>query len=235
MSKTSKRYVSKSVHWTMHIRPAITQAITDDFGNLRREPVDPELTAEFRNLILSAQDENARYDRAFATRKFFPRAAWRDTGQAPGHKILGAVPSMVPQGMFEPGPGDTQKMVGMTSAYDPTEHFGVFYLDWEPNAKRRKEIETHLDNHPLNGIEFAEVLLEAIPLPWPSYGEMRKGAGADKRVMAFVRDAGLPPQIVIEYEEAQSDTKAGIVARMEELAAEQAEAVADEAALERVL
>lgn len=235
MSKTSKRYVSKSVHWTMHIRPAITQVVKGDYGEYREIPIDPELTAEFQNLMLKSQDENAVYDRAFAARKFFPRTLWREGGgPSPAHKILGAIPSMTPQALNVPN-GDGSVKLGMTSAYDPTEHFGCFYLDWEPNEKRRKEIEDHLDNHPLNGIEFAQVLLEAIELPWPSYGEMRKGQGADKRVLAFVKDLELAPQIVLEYEQAQSDCKAGIVARMEELVAEQAENAADEAALERVL
>lgn len=229
------RYVSKSPLFMMHIRGPILDYYTDENGNARQREKDPELHAEFQRLVLASTDANARYDRAFATRTFFPRASWRDTGAAPGHAILGAVPSMHPQAMFEPTGDGKQKFGGMTNAYDPTTHFGVYYLNWEPNPNRRVEIEKALDEHGLNGIEYVRVTPESIIAPWPTYDDMRKGAGADKAVLAAVRTMGLSPFVVLEYELAMADTKSGIVARMEELAAEQAEAVVDQAGLERVL
>lgn len=236
MSTHSKRYVSKAMHLMVHIRPAVNAYVTDDQGHVREREVEAELSCEFESLMLRSSDENANYDRAFATKRFFPRAAWRALdSRHESHAILGAMPSMSPQAMYEPAPNGGQKLVGMTDAYDPTLHFGVFYLDWIPDEKRRAEAEAALDAHGLNGVEYVEVVPEALPLPWPSYLEMREGAGADKAVASAVRTMGIDPLIVVQYERAQAKPKAGILARMDELQAEQRESEIDESTLERAL
>lgn len=236
MSIHDKRYVSKSLHLTVNISNDVYAYVTDEQGHTRERVTEPALVVEFDNLMTrSSHSENARYDRAFATRYFFPKAAWRDSGQAPGHSVLGALPSMTPQALYEPGPNGTQKLAGMTDGYDPTLHFGVFYLDWIPDLKRRDRAEKALDAHGLAGVEYLKVVPEALPKPWPTYDDMRKGAGADKAILAACKTMGINPFIVIEYENAQTDPKPGVLARMQELADEVAEAAADEASLERVL
>lgn len=230
MSIHDKRYVSKALHYTHHVRGAIVDYVTDDYGRVREREVEPALICQFENLVLrSSHSDTARYDRAFATRAFFPNAAWRDHGLAPAHAILGAVPSMKPEPMLD-GNGRIQ---GMTEPYDPTLHFGVFYLDWIENPKRRKEAEKNLDESGFNGIEFVEVVAEALAKPWPAYDQIAP-QGADKKIAAAVRDLGIDVWMVVEYEQANKNRDA-VLNALRELAGEQAEALADEAALERTL
>lgn len=229
----AKRYVSKSIHYTFHVRPAIVDYITDDYNRVREREVDPPLVCEFDNLVLRSRDQNALYDRAFATRAFFPRSAWRDSTQAQsGHQILGAIPSMTPQAMRATGPAGEQ-ILKMTEPYDPTLHFGVFYLDWIPDLKRRAEAERALDSHGFNGVEFVEVIAEALPKPWPTYDKIAP-QGRDKKIVAMVRELGLSPMGVFEYEQANQNQQVVLAALLELAEAQQSEAE-DEASLERVL
>jgi hypothetical protein len=234
MSIHSKRYVSKALHYTFHVRPAIVDYISDEYNRVREREVDPALICEFDNLVTrSSHSDTARYDRAFATRAFFPNAAWRDHGLAPAHQILGAIPLTTPQPMYEPGPDGTGRIAGMTEPYDPTLHFGVFYLDWIPDLKRRSEAEKALDESGFNGVEFVEVIAEALAKPWPAYDQIAP-QGADKKIAAAVRDLGIDVWMVVEYEQANKNRDA-VLNALRELASEQAEAAADEAALERTL
>lgn len=231
----SKRYVSKSPRFMFHIRGAINAYVTDAQGAVREREIEPELFCEFQMLVLKSSDENVRYDKAFATRHFYPKSGWRDHGEAPGHVMLGAVPSLTPVAMLRQGADGKREISGMTEGYDPTMHFGVFYLDWIPDEKRRAEAEKALDEHGLNGSEYIEVIPEALPLPWPSYMEMRKGAGADKACAAFAKAGGVDPYLVIAFEDAQTDRKQAIIDRCQELAESLASDAADEASLERAL
>ena len=145
-----------------------------------------------------------------------------------GHAIMGALPTQHPQPMYNSG---DNRLEGMTVAYDPTIHFGFFDTAWIGDEKRRAQAEKALDEHGLKGIEYIEITAASLPLPWPSYNEMRSGSGAHNAVAATVKTLGVPPELVLEYETAQNDSKAGIVSAMEKLIAERDEAKVDEDAL----
>lgn len=226
----SRKYVSKSEAFNFAIHGDVLGYVTDDAGNLKQRVTQEALICEFKPLI----SFGTAYDRAVATRTFFPQSAWRHSSSddRSGHRLLGAIASQSPQGIFEPGPGDTQKLVGMTSAYDPTMHFGFFDSSWIPDETRRLEAEAGLANHGLNGIEYVEVVAEALPAPWPTYDKI--GQGAVAKIPATVKDLGLDPYTVYAYE-AATKNREGVLASLQKLADEQAEAIADEASLERVL
>jgi hypothetical protein len=221
-----KQYASKAEAFNMGV-------YGDKYRIVRNKDGDDERTLEKEGLIIEFQpliQKGTTYARALATRAFFPKSGWRfgsDEAES-GHSIMGAIPSRHPMPMYNSG---DNRINGMTEAYDPTLHFGFFDTAWITDSDRRAEAEKALDEHGLKGIEYIEIVAAAIPAPWPTYDEMRKGQGAHNAVLAFVKAGGIQPELVVEYETAQNDAKAGIVAAMEKLIAERDEAQVDEDAL----
>ncbi|MBA3841008.1 MAG: hypothetical protein H0X39_00030 [Actinobacteria bacterium] len=227
----SKRYVSKSDHFVFNVRNARRELLRGDDGYSREVETAPAIVVEFKNLMQHSL--TPEYDRAVATRHFFPQAAWRaNDAKHESHSIMGALPSMTPQGMFQPGPGGTQNLIGMTSAYDPTVHFGIFELAWLADVESRAYAERVLDTNGLNGLEYMEVVAESLPSPWPSYDKI--GQGASLKIPAMVRDLGLDAVGVYAYE-AATKNREGVLKALLELAEAKLEADVDQAGLERIL
>ncbi len=226
----SKKYASKAEAFNFTIHGDVFAYVTQPDGEVVRRVKDEALICEFRPLI----SHGTSYDRAVATKKFFPRSAWRhqDSTDRSGHRIMGALPSQSPQGIFEPGPGGQQNLVGMTEAYDPTMHFGFYDTAWIHDETRRLAAEVGLDGHALNGIEYVEIVAQALVAPWPTYDLI--GQGATMKIPSTVRDLGLNPLEVYAYE-AATKNRDGVLEALRKLAEVQAEAVVDEAGLERVL
>lgn len=222
----SKQYASKAEAFNMGVHGDVVDVVYGDDGKPREKLIDAALILEFRPLI----QHGTTYARALATRHFFPNSGWRygSSDERSGHKLMGALPTQHPQPMYNSG---DNRLEGMTVAYDPTIHFGYFDTVWITDDKRRADAEKALDEHGFNGIEYIEIVAEALPSPWPTYDDMRKGAGAHNAVAAAVKTLGVPPELVLEYEVAQNDCKAGIVSAMEKLIAERDEAQVDEDAL----
>lgn len=228
MSKTPhKQYASTSRKLCVNVRPAIVEYVTGDDNRAREREIDAALVAQFQPMTESARKFS--YARAVATRAFYPQSGWRDANHT-SHTILGAIPSIVPEPMYHPATGALQ---GMTQAYDPTMMFGFFDTEWEPNDKRRAELNAALDGLVLRDPGVIEIVAEALPLPWPSYDKVAP-QGADKKIAATVRDLELDVHAVIAYEQATKNRDA-VLAALAELAESQHEEATDAAALERVL
>jgi hypothetical protein len=229
MSETP-RYLSK--HYGLHvsIAPARYETLKDINGDQEKKEIYGGLVAIFRDI---GQSPRPSYDIAFASRTFLRPEDWRGASpwdETTGHRMLGATPLQRPQAL-----GTAQNVTGITDAYDPRSMFGVFDLAWIPEGAERELAGRVLDTHTALGTEFIRVEYDAIPLPWPSYPKMRAGQGAHNKVLAFVRDGDYDAAYVIEWEQAQDDTKQGIVNAMQGLLDERRASAEDAAAMERVL
>jgi hypothetical protein len=222
-----KQYASKSESFNLGVHENVIELVYDENNRPHEAVTDPALVIEFRPLIR----EGNSYARAVATRHFFPNSGWRfgNSDERSGHAIMGALPTQHPQPMYNSG---DNRLEGMTVAYDPTIHFGFFDTAWIGDEKRRADAEKALDEHGLKGIEYIEITSAALVPPWPTYDAI--GQGATMKIPATVKDLGLDPTHVMEYE-AATKNRQGVIEALGKLIEVEAEAAEDEASLSRTL
>ena len=80
----------------------------------------------------------------------------------------------------------------------------VFELDWVPDEHKQAVVYC-LENHDLNGSDFAEFVPPKLPAPWKTYDQIRTGQGRStswvaEQIASRVEEIGLDPEQVAEYE-----------------------------------
>lgn len=96
------------------------------------------------------------------------------------------------------------------SAYDSVEDAKL--RGWDDDT--REMVEQKLLESPSHGVDFVMVPALQIPIPWPSYDEIR----SPKRILALTRELGIDPEFVLRYErnnEARDDVIAALQAEAE--------------------
>jgi hypothetical protein len=221
-----KQYASKAESFNLGVYDDRYKVVRNRDGDNERILDRAGLVVEFRPLI----QHGTFYARVLASKQFFPQTGWRfgSTEDTSGHALMGAIPSQHPQPTYD----SSFRIDGMTEAYDPTMHFGYFDTAWISDDERRAEAEKALDEHGLKGIEYIEITAAALVPPWPTYDAI--GQGATMKIPATVKDLGIDPTHVMEYE-AATKNRTGVLEALAKLIEVETEAAEDEASLSRTL
>jgi hypothetical protein len=207
-------FVSKSPELSIVVRRDVVRNVVNTHGQTEAQSVVPVLYANFVPKALSGP-QRTRADARF--RQINPTHPYGATPYSdPG--IMGSQFNEE-----EISPSQPEAFVG----FSPVHMLGKFdtavdinYAGQpEPEAEVRKMVEEFL-LLPEKGLNDIYILLDGVSLekPWPNYP--LEGQGRHKTIEAAVRQLGIDPRIVVEFEEAQETPGTGVISTMQALIAE---------------
>jgi hypothetical protein len=207
------RWIAKGAGYQFIARADRSEYVALPNGTTQPRVVESMLSLDFQHRALSP------YERLAAVKHWAKKQRRDGTWDA-----FGAYPNAEPMPAAHDAMG---RVTQWTEAFSPDQRFSVYGTDWLPEAER-DFADQALRSYQDNGMEYIEVLPEAVPPPWPAYDKL------DGRAVAKLREKvledGYDPHAVLAYERATKN-RSSFVACLEEIIAESAARSEEEAAL----
>lgn len=207
------RWIGKGAGYQLIARADRSEYVALPNGTTQPRVVESMLSLDFQHRALSP------YERLAAAKHWAKKQRKDGTWDA-----FGAYPESVPMPAAHDNAG---RVTQWTEPFSPDQRFSVFDTDTLPESER-EYADAYLRSHHDNGVEYIEVVPEAVPAPWPAYDKL------DGRAVAKLRERvledGYDPHAVLAYERATKN-RASFVTCLEEIIAESAQRSEEEAAL----